>query len=102
LTPSPLAGEGRGGGMSNPPSTPESPLGPFAALVILHWTFLLTLRALPHTPGHDGVRLFLPAFGVLAILGGLGATTVVGRWARWGKVLVVAAIAEGVASVALM
>ena len=68
----------------------------------MHWGFLLILRALPHTPGHDGVRLFLPAFGVLAVLGGLGASVVVGRWGRWGKVLVVAAIAEGVASVAVM
>ena len=38
-----------------------------------HWLFLMILRAMPHTPGHDGVRLFLPAFGVLALLGGLGA-----------------------------
>ena len=38
-----------------------------------HWLFLMLLRAMPHTPGHDGVRLFLPAFGVLALLGGLGA-----------------------------
>ena len=38
-----------------------------------HWAFLMILRALPHVPGHDGVRLFLPAFGVLALLGGLGA-----------------------------
>ena len=28
-------------------------------------------------PGHDGVRLFLPAFGVLALLAGLGASS---RW----------------------
>ena len=34
--------------------------------------FFLTLRALPHTPGHDGVRQFLPAFGGLAALAGLG------------------------------
>jgi 4-amino-4-deoxy-L-arabinose transferase-like glycosyltransferase len=79
-----------------------APLGPFAALAALHWGFLLALRALPHTPGHDGVRLFLPAFGVLAILGGLGAAVVVGRWGRWGKVLIVGSIIEGVVSVAVM
>jgi hypothetical protein len=55
-----------------------------------------------HTPGHDGVRLFLPAFGVLAVLGGLGASVVLGRWSRLGKILVVATIAEGIASVAVM
>ena len=42
-------------------------------LIAGHWAFLMILRALPHTPGHDGVRLFLPAFGVLALLAGLGA-----------------------------
>ena len=46
---------------------------PIGLLIAGHWTFLMLLRALPHTPGHDGVRLFLPAFGVLALLGGLGA-----------------------------
>jgi hypothetical protein len=44
----------------------------------------------------------LPAFGVLAIAAGLGASVVVGRLGRWGSALVVAAIVEGVASVALM
>ena len=46
----------------------SEPIGP---LFVVHWAFLMLLRALPHTPGHDGVRLFLPAFGVLALLGGL-------------------------------
>jgi 4-amino-4-deoxy-L-arabinose transferase-like glycosyltransferase len=67
-----------------------------------HWLLLMILRALPHTPGHDGVRLFLPAFGVLALLGGLGARCLLersGRWARWA---ITAAIAEGVISIAVM
>ena len=42
----------------------NEPIGP---LIAGHWVFLMLLRALPHTPGHDGVRLFLPAFGVLAL-----------------------------------
>ena len=36
-------------------------------------------------PGHDGVRLFLPAFGVLALLVGIGARQLLdwfGPWAR--------------------
>lgn len=75
---------------------------PFGLLVLAHWAFLIFLRALPHTPGHDGVRLFLPAFGVLAILAGLGAASVVGRWRRWGRVVVVAALVEGAGSLAVM
>jgi hypothetical protein len=75
---------------------------PFGLLALGHWLFLLILRALPHTPGHDGVRLFLPAFGVLTILAGLGAASVIARWRRWGKVIAVAALVEGAASVAVM
>ena len=81
---------------------PASPLGPFAALASLHWAFLLALRAMPNTPGHDGVRLFLPAFGVLAILGGLGAAVLIGHWGRWGKAIVLAAILEGAVGLAVM
>ena len=51
-------------------------------LILAHWVLLMALRALPHTPGHDGVRLFLPAFGVLALLVGLGARSVLERFGR--------------------
>ncbi len=67
-----------------------------------HWLFLMILRALPHTPGHDGVRLFLPAFGVLALLGGLGARSLLDRSGRWAKAAIAAALAEGVISIAVM
>ncbi len=71
-------------------------------LIVLHWTFLILLRALPHTPGHDGVRLFLPAFGVLALLSGLGARHLLDRVGRWAGAPLTAAILEGVLSVAVM
>ncbi len=45
------------------------------------WVFMLLLRALPNAPGHDGARLFLPAFIYQAGLAGLGLTTV-GAWLR--------------------
>ena len=77
----------------------SEPIGP---LIAGHWAFLMILRALPHTPGHDGVRLFLPAFGLLALLGGLGARWLLDRSARWGTAAIVAALAEGIASVAVM
>ncbi len=75
---------------------------PFGTLVLIHWAFLLTLRALPHTPGHDGVRQFLPAFGCLALMTGLGAAAAVERMGRWAKPVLVAAILEGITSVAVM
>jgi 4-amino-4-deoxy-L-arabinose transferase-like glycosyltransferase len=75
---------------------------PLTALFLIHWTFLMVLRGLPHTPGHDAVRQFLPAFGVLALLVGLGADFIPRRLARWGKSLIVVAAIEGAASVGLM
>jgi 4-amino-4-deoxy-L-arabinose transferase-like glycosyltransferase len=76
-----------------------APIGP---LIIGHWTLLMMLRALPHTPGHDGVRLFLPAFGMLALLAGRGGKLVLENWGRWAKALIAAATIEGAASLALM
>jgi 4-amino-4-deoxy-L-arabinose transferase-like glycosyltransferase len=67
-----------------------------------HWLFLIILRAMPHTPGHDGVRLFLPAFGVLALLGGLGARKLLEWSGGWPKLAVAAALTEGVVSIAVM
>lgn len=46
---------------------------PAAALVVLNWLTLMVVRSLPGAPPHDGVRLFLPAFGFLAVLCGYGA-----------------------------
>jgi hypothetical protein len=76
----------------------------FGLLVVGHWAFLLILRALPHTPGHDGERQFLPAFGVLALAAGLGAATVRDRLKLkgMGKALIAAALVEGTVSIALL
>ncbi len=71
-------------------------------LIAGHWVFLMILRALPHTPGHDGVRLFLPAFGMLALLSGLGARFLLEVWKRWAKVMVTAALLEGAVSIIVM
>lgn len=75
---------------------------PLGLLALGHWVFLLILRALPHTPGHDAERQFLAAFGILALVAAMGAAEVVGWVGRWGRALVAAAIAEGAVSIALM
>jgi len=71
-------------------------------LFLVHWMFLMVLRSLPHTPGHDGVRQFLPAFGILALLVALGAATIAGRLGAWGKSLILLSVFEGLLSVGLM
>ena len=75
---------------------------PLAILALGHWVFLLILRSLPHTPGHDGVRQFLPAFGCLALMSGIGSAWIVERWRTGGKVMIALAISEGLASVLVM
>jgi len=54
----------------------EKPRDGAAILLILNWLILVVARALPGTPPHDGVRLFLPSFAFLAALVGLGAAAV--------------------------
>ena len=75
---------------------------PLGMLFVVHWAFLMVLRALPHTPGHDGVRQFLPAFGMLALLAGPGAECVVRRLGIWGRSLMILAIDKGALSVGIM
>jgi 4-amino-4-deoxy-L-arabinose transferase-like glycosyltransferase len=75
---------------------------PIGLLIAGHWAFLMILRALPHTPGHDGVRLFLPAFGVLALLVAPGARFLIDHAGRWATPVIVGALAEGIVSVAVM
>ena len=74
---------------------------PFGLLVLGHWVFLLLLRSLPKTPGHDGVRLFLPAFGMLALSAGLGAAEVVRRWPKSGRWVIGGILAAAGVSLAL-
>ncbi len=77
-------------------------LEPILGLAVLSWGFLLALRALPHTPGHDGTRQILAAFGVMAIVVGAGVVEVA-RWSRrLTTVLVALAVTEAVLGLAVM
>jgi hypothetical protein len=49
----------------------------WSATLLLHWATLMIVRALPGTPPHDGIRLFLPAFGFWCVLAAIGAQSVV-------------------------
>jgi 4-amino-4-deoxy-L-arabinose transferase-like glycosyltransferase len=71
-------------------------------LIAGNWSFLMILRALPYTPGHDGVRLFLPAFGILALLVGRGAAMLIRRLGNWAKAFVIAALIEAGLSIVVM
>ena len=83
-------------------ATPPGRWVRLGTLAGLHALMLLGLRALPHTPGHDGVRLILPLFGMVAVLVGAGAGWAVVRYGRVGRWLVGLAVTEAVVSVAVM
>lgn len=74
----------------------------FGVLVLGNWAFLILLRAMPHVPAHNNERLFLPAFGCLAIAAGIGAGWLAARSARWARVVVGASLIEGLVSVLVM
>src|SRR5208337_978481 len=75
---------------------------PLGLLILGNWGLLVALRALPHTPAHDGVRLFLPAFGVLALMAGRGAGYLLDVWSRWAKPVLALALVEGALSIIAM
>jgi hypothetical protein len=75
---------------------------PLGLLILGNWGLLVALRALPHTPGHDGARLFLPAFGVMALLVGIGARQVLDWFGPWARIAVAAAVLEAIGSVLLL
>jgi dolichyl-phosphate-mannose-protein mannosyltransferase len=54
---------------------------PLGTLLVANWLVLMIVRALPGTPPHDGVRLFLPSFAFLAALAGVGAVGLAGATA---------------------
>ena len=58
-------------------------------LLLLNLATPLILRALPGTPVHDGVRLFVPAFPFLAMLAAVGAAAL---WTTWKKKVIVLAV----------
>jgi hypothetical protein len=44
--------------------------------LVLHWATLMVIRALPGAPPHDGIRLFLPAFGFWCVFAAIGTQRV--------------------------
>lgn len=58
---------------------------PAHRLVFLSAVGQVALFALPHTPKYNGVRLFLPAFPFLSLLGGVAFAAMVQRLCSWVK-----------------
>lgn len=56
----------------------RGPVRPLAILCAVQIGFWMALLALPSSPNHDGVRLWLPMFPFVAILAGLGFARLTG------------------------
>ncbi len=66
-----------------------------AILLVFNWLVLVIVRAVPGTPPHDGIRLFLPSFAFLAAIAGLGCAWLIAKadgTKRPGKQAIVVAI----------
>jgi hypothetical protein len=80
----------------------------WSATLLLHWITLMVVRALPGAPPHDGIRLFLPAFGFWCVLAGVGAQTAFGAigtleaasWRRALRSIIVVALLGSAVNVA--
>lgn len=70
-------------------------------LVLFNWVVLLIARAVPGTPVHDGIRLFLPSFAFLAIFAGLGTDRIL-RWASRRRPIFKASIRGAVAAAGVL
>ena len=55
---------------------------PYGTLFLMCAAVMLGVACMPSTPKYDGLRLFLPAFPFLALLGGSGFVSIVTRGAR--------------------
>ena len=55
-----------------------------AMLCMVQIAFWLTLMALPDSPNHDGVRLWLPMFPFVAVMAGIGFAVLIGAMKRRG------------------
>jgi len=56
---------------------------PWMSHILLHWLSIMFVMMLPNSPGHDGVRLFLPSFAFLAVISALGFNDFVSRALPW-------------------
>lgn len=64
--------------------TARHPLAdPWMSHILLHWLSIMFIMMLPSSPGHDGVRLFLPSFAFLAVISALGFKDFVSRALPW-------------------
>ena len=83
------------------PAARRGPNQSFSQIFSVGWFIPLALRALPHTPGHDGVRQFIAGLGVGTAMTGLGIGWLAARKPNLAKGLTGFLCAEVLISLAL-
>ena len=73
----------------------------FAQIIAVGWFIPLALRALPHTPGHDGTRQFIAGLGASCVMTGLGLAWINARKPQLAKILSCLIIGELAGSLAV-
>ncbi len=73
----------------------------FIAILAVAWAVPTGLRAMPHTPGHDGVRQFVAGLGLLTVLAGVGVGSFVPRWPKPARLAAAVIAGESVIAIAL-
>ena len=70
-------------------------------LILSGWAIPMLLRAMPHTPGHDGTRQLITALGSGCLLSGLGVAFISQYWQKASKIIPGIVAAEILASLVL-
>lgn len=83
------------------PAMRRGPNRTFTQVLAVGWIIPLALRALPHTPGHDGVRQFVAGLGVGCVMAGIGVAWIMSRRPTISKPLAGLLITELVVSLGL-
>lgn len=79
----------------------KSPNRSFGLIIASGWLIPMALRAMPHTPGHDGTRQLITALGTSCLIAGMGLSRIFQCKPILGKLLGVCSITELCLSVAI-
>lgn len=80
----------------------NTPTRRFVAILLISWAVPTGLRAMPHTPGHDGVRQFVAGLGVVTVLAGIAVSVIRSSRASLAWAVALPIMAESFVSMALM
>ncbi len=71
-------------------------------ILAVAWAVPTGLRAMPHTPGHDGVRQFVAGLGIVTVLAGLAISAIRPGWRKAAWALGTLIVAESAVSMIML